>query len=188
MVGGVDGEAAAGAQVFPNDRRVSHNFGTDAEFAQVAAAGQNVYVVWQDGREDGANVFFNRSTDGGATWQAKDTRIDHAPKTPLKALGPQIACEGNLVVVVWEDDRNGLMDVFFNRSDDGGVTWLSHDIRLDTDLPGSADSLEPLLALEDGAVYVAWTDTRAGKFTIHFSASPDGGELPISSRADGRFR
>jgi hypothetical protein len=35
--------------------------------------------------------------------------------------------------VTWRDTRNGRDDIYFNRSPDGGATWLIADVRLDTD-------------------------------------------------------
>ena len=74
-------------------------------------------------------------------------------------------------------------DVYLNRSRDRGVTWFPHDIRLDTDIPGAADSHEPMVAIDESAVYVTWTDRRSGPDAVHFSMSPDGGVTwPVSDQ------
>ncbi len=96
------------------------------------------------------------------TWQPTDTRIDHAPTMSVNALIAEIACEGDLVVVVWEDDRNGKEDVFLNISEDRGVTWQSVDTRLDTDVPGADDSAEPFVDIEGDSIYVTWGDAVFG--------------------------
>ena len=57
------------------------------------------------------------------------------------------------IYVTWENDKNGNKNIYFNRSDDYGVTWLANDIRLndirlDTDdIPGAHTSLFPQISM-----------------------------------------
>ena len=74
---------------------------------------------------------------------------------------PQIICDGDTIHVVWEDRRNGLKDIYYNSSPDGGKTWLNDDIRLDVGtVPGSSTSLHPQIAISGNTVYVVWRDDR----------------------------
>ncbi len=34
-----------------------------------------------------------------------------------------IAASGETVYVVWQDERNGLADIYLNRSTNGGIAW-----------------------------------------------------------------
>src|SRR5262245_36422021 len=102
---------------------------------QVAASGSMVFAVWLDQRGTGPKVYFNRSLDGGASWLRPDKRLDHAPGgTPCSAA--HIAAAGASVYVLWTDPRNGREDLFFQRSLDGGTTWLPADVRPGTHPPG----------------------------------------------------
>jgi hypothetical protein len=69
-----------------------------------------------------------------------------------------VAADGDVVHVVWHDDRVGHSEVFYKRSDDGGATW-SPDIRLTTD---SAHSFDPCIAVLGSCVHVIrWTSDVA---------------------------
>ena len=76
----------------------------------------------------------------------QDTRLDRDSAGVKDSYLPQICCEGSQVCVVWEDLRNGAWDIYFNRSTDGGGTWMPQDVRLDTSAAGSSSSLEPTIA------------------------------------------
>ena len=136
----------------------------DAQEVKSASSGNNVYAVWIDSRNGlsfngSGGVWFNRSTNGGVTWQATDFRIDRAGGSGF-ALGVQIVCSGAHVWVVWQDQRNGYSDIYLTHSSDNGVTWPVGDVRIDTDAPGAGDSLNAQIAVQGSTVYVVWIDTR----------------------------
>lgn len=156
------------------------------DFARTATNGSNTYAVWIDQRNGtgffgGGAVFFNRSTNGGVTWQPADLRIDRAKGTAGFALLPDIICSGNSLFVVWQDRRNGDFDIYFTRSTDGGVTWLAQDIRLDTDGAGSGASENPQICVSGSTVHVAWQDGRSGETDIRFNRSLNGGATWMSN-------
>ena len=148
---------------------------------QIAASGSSVYVTWADTRNGAgtADIYLNRSTDGGATWLTSDVQLN--TNAPGAAFGPQIATSGSAVYVTWVDNRNSISflgDIYFNGSPDGGVTWLASDVRLDTDSLGTAASRDPQIATSGSAVYVAWEDDRNGGTyggDIYCNRSLDGG-------------
>ena len=142
---------------------------------QIATLGSAVFVTWYDSRNGNPDIYFNRSLDGGATWLATDVRLDtDAPGAAISAQ-PRIAASGSAVYVVWYDHRNGLEDIYFNRSLDGGATWLAADVGIGTDVPGAASSWSPEIAASGSTVYVTWSDGRNGSTDIFFNRSSDGG-------------
>ena len=80
---------------------------------------------------------------------------------------PRIAADGQSVYVIWEDFRNGtfpmVSDIYFNRSLDGGTTWLPTDVRLNVGVaPGATLALDHDIAVSGSVVYVVWEDQRNG--------------------------
>ena len=142
---------------------------------RVAVSGNTVFAVWQDNRNGAADVFFNRSLDGGMTWLVPDVRLDTDVAGAAASEAPRIALVGTNVYVVWQDARNGARDVYLNRSADAGTTWLAADVRLDTNAAGVAGSHEPRIAASGTYVYVTWFDQRNGLPDVYANASADGG-------------
>lgn len=103
-----------------------------------------------------------------------------------RALSDRVA--GSSVYVTWEDQRAGGYyapgDVYFNRSMDGGATWLSSDVRLNTDPPGAAISRHAQIAASGSSVYVTWEDKRNSSYyggDIYCNRSVDGGTTWLGS-------
>lgn len=149
---------------------------------RIAAAGTSVYVTWEDDRNAAARgVFFNRSLDGGATWLPGDVQVNDGPPTNA-AQAPAIAAAGDAVFVVWEDSRNGSLDVYCDRSLDHGATWLPNDVRLDAGGFFGGDSRHPEVAVSGTSVFATWDDNRnRGSSDIYFNRSLDAGATWLSS-------
>jgi hypothetical protein len=116
----------------------------DKEWAYVnkkaGPTGNWIYCTWTQFDKylnstnlDSTHILFGRSTDAGLTW-TQVQRInkrggtcvdgDYAVEGAVPTAGP----EGN-IYVAWSGP-NGVSDfkIFFDRSTDGGVTWLANDI------------------------------------------------------------
>jgi hypothetical protein len=168
---------------------------TDSYWGALCCEGTNVYVTWTDDRDGEDDIYFNRSRDAGQTWLAADVRLDRGdPPGAAWSWWPAICCDGDRVYVVWRDARAlPETDVYFNRSLDGGGTWLPTDVRLDAaDPPGAHRSWWPDVCCDGLEVYVAWADDRVGARGTYLNASFDGGttwlpaERRIGPNAEGR--
>ena len=137
----------------------------------VAISGNNVHVVWCDGRDGSATVYYKRSTDGGTTWGA-DTRLSNLSVIgPSGSSRPAIAVSMNTVHVVWVDNRDGNDEIYYKRSTDGGTTWGA-DTRLTND---AATSDTPRIAVSGNNLHIVWVDNRGGNLEIYYKRSADGG-------------
>ncbi|MFY9345631.1 MAG: sialidase family protein [Planctomycetota bacterium] len=89
-------------------------------YANLYVDGPTVVAVWGNDRPTG-RVWTNRSTDGGATWQPTDTRLDLGVTLPTSVPVRRIDVFGigPTVHVVWNQGF-----AYYQRSLDGGATWL----------------------------------------------------------------
>jgi len=113
--------------------------------------------------------------------KSPDVRLDTDPPGAGYSGSPRIAATESGVFVAWDDDRNGARDIYFTFSSDRGATWLASDVRIETDPPGAAESIEPTIAASGNSVYVAWQDGRNGSDDIYFIRSLDGGGTWLSA-------
>ncbi|HWR20756.1 MAG TPA: sialidase family protein [Verrucomicrobiae bacterium] len=174
-----------------------------------------LYVAWEEGTKGSrrrAGIYLSRSEDQGRTWSepilvsrlGADSRGAHVPEIAAASDGQvyliweqsverTVKIEGRRRPV-WPIDRL----VYFNRSLDGGRTWLSEPIRLGQPNPMSLNRLRStgtqVVADGRGHVYAAFIEaegTELWRLVVRHSA--DSGatweaptELSRTSRVKGR--
>ncbi len=133
----------------------------------------NIYVAWQDGRKNqGWDIYFSSSFDGGTTW-SKNVMVSDKIEPPIPTLSLEVDAKGNLYLV-WEDMGTG--NVYFSMSRDSGKSWTS-EIQVN-DWGHCSAKMSPSLAVDDtGITYVTWADDRWGPMFpgICFSMSTNAG-------------
>ncbi|NOU45762.1 MAG: T9SS type A sorting domain-containing protein [Bacteroidales bacterium] len=132
----------------------------------IAASGDTLHVVWDDQRDGTFEIFYNRSTDAGLSWEANTQLTNSA-----YSYDPSVAVSGLVVHIVWQELRDGYYEIYYKRSTDGGVSW-EPDTRLTTN---TSDSWNPSVSVIGSVVHVVWEDERQGNSEIYYKSSTDGG-------------
>jgi hypothetical protein len=142
----------------------------DTSFSQsssVTVSGSFVHVVWRDNRDGNYEIYYKRSTDWGVSWGA-DTRLTN---NPADSWRPSVSVSGSEVHVVWEDRRDGNLEIYYKRSTDGGTSWGT-----DTRLTNNSDeSWFSSVAVSGSVVHVVWHDHRDLSDGIYYKRSIDVG-------------
>ena len=133
----------------------------------VAAAENVVHLAWVDDREVHDRIYYQRSSDSGATLLPCDVLLsDESPRDFLR-----IAVLGNTVAVLW----NEFGGVRANVSTDGGVTFSG--ARTVSATPVGSDTGRGDVAIDPstGAVLVVFESDRTGIDEAYAATSFDGG-------------
>jgi hypothetical protein len=136
-----------------------------------------VHAAWTDlrARQPDTNVFFARSDDGAAF--GANVRLDDGGPAPSNQWHPGIAVDRDVVLVAWQDDREGNNDVRFAWSTDGGTTFGPSE-RVDDTGGGPSAQTRPALALarrgNRRVCHVAWEDDRDGAPGVYVARRPCG--------------
>ena len=134
----------------------------------LAAAGDQVYIVWSDQRNGNFNseLYFKGSVDGGATWGA-DMRLTTDAEESEEAT---LAVEGNTLHLAWMDTRSGNYEIYYLRSPNGGLTW-DPLVQLTND---PAAQKNAAIAVQGNSVQLAYIDFTSVGNVVH-TRSNDGG-------------
>ena len=170
----------------------------DKEWAVVDSATNTIYVTWTQFDEYGtsdaskySNILFSKSTDAGATWsdavQINELSGDCIDSdNTVEGAVPAVGLDGE-IYVAW----SGPGGIVFDRSLNGGETWLDEDVFVshqpggwDYNIPGinRCNGL-PVTCCDlsrstfRGTIYVNWTDQRNGTddTDVWIAKSTDGG-------------
>jgi hypothetical protein len=139
-----------------------------SEMPSILVNGSSVHVVWDDFRDNNQEIYYIRSTDGGATW-GLNIRLTNNPGT---SGSPGIISSGNYLYLVWHDNKDGNPEIYFKLSVNDGSIW-GPDIRL-TNNPG--DSFYPSISAAGSLIHVVWHDNRDGNPEIYYKRSTTNGE------------
>ena len=143
-----------GGTTWGADVRLSHA-PNQSGFATIAVAGPGVHVAWWDDRQGSpGDIYYTRSSDGGATWQP-ETLLTYEYGSPQI---PSLTASDSAVYLVWNDYRDGNPEIYFKRSSNWGESW-GPDTRLTYDPAGSSF---PSVAVSGSLIHVVWQDTRTG--------------------------
>jgi len=157
----VDGGATWGSP-----RRLTNTTGA-SRYSDIAVDGANVYVTWVDDTPGNREIYFRKSTDGGATWLAAKRMTFNAEWSS----NPDIKVKGATLYLAWYDATPGNREIYLRKSTDGGSTWLAAK-RLTYNAGASCC---PVMALSGSNIYLAWWDGTPGNYEIYFKRSADEG-------------
>ena len=134
----------------------------------VTASGSAAHVVWEDNREGNWEIYYKGSIDEGVNWDP-DTRLTN---NTANSWYPSVSSSGSDVHIVWSDDRDGNLEIYYKGSINKGVNWDA-DTRLTNN---SAASRTPSVSVSGQAVHVVWDDRRGGASgEIYYKRSTDAG-------------
>jgi hypothetical protein len=185
----------------------------DKEWAVVDQATNNIYVSWTQFDKyastlstDSSHILFSRSTDAGASWSTP-ARLDQKGgdcldgNNTVEGAVPAVGPSGQ-VYVSWA----GPDGIWFDKSLNGGATWLNNDIFVTT-MPGGLDITVPGInrcfglpftacdvsgGANTGNIYISWFDQRNGTSNtdVWFCRSTNGGDswsAPVKVNTDNGF-
>ncbi|KAA3606734.1 MAG: exo-alpha-sialidase [Planctomycetota bacterium] len=167
----------------------------DVDGIDLAAQGMTLHVAFVDNRSgvSGTNeVWYQQSTDGGATWLGADVQIDSSGLGVGDAqFDPEIATFGTNVALAFQEELTSATNEELRMavSNDGGTTWGA-DVMIGGYDP-TLDDLDnmTLAATGFGMFAAAWEDNRTGADEIYVATSMDAGaswtESPITTAGGG---
>jgi len=120
-------------------------------------ASGNLLVYYWNLRAEAPNgrVYAFASADAGLTWRATDPNFS-AQENPGAARAVQgVRLPGGGVGLVWTDDTPGGLSLVFNRTQDGGKSWLARPVVV----PGTTGKPieRPQILVAGQTLHVGWT-------------------------------
>jgi glutaredoxin len=143
---------------FGNTINLSHDVGFSGS-PQIAANGNNVYVVWEDKSTGNSDIYFKASKNSGASF-GNTINLSHDVGF---SGSPQISTSGNDAHVVWQGITAVDTGIYF-KSIRGGNT-LANTITLSHDAGFSAS---PQIVISVHNIYIVWTENISGHSDIYF--------------------
>lgn len=141
-------------------KRLTYNSGSSLHPSLAVDSSNHIHLVWRDFSPGNDEIFYKKSTDGGATWMTK--RLTYNPGW---SHFPAITTDtNNYIHVVWHDWTPGDSEIYHKRSTDGGATWTAKRLTYNTGFSESA-----AIAIDSGnAIHVVWQDDTPVDYEIYY--------------------
>ncbi|MBZ0267921.1 hypothetical protein K8I85_07185 [bacterium] len=156
-----------------------------ADGLEIDARGTNMLASWEGTPFDNRPMWFARSTDSGATWEAALRADPDTVKERAYTTGTLF--DDGRVAQIWitYDDVTGEPSHEWRAQDGGGVfSAPSNPCAASPDVPCECCTADPIV-LDDGTVLVAYRNNEANRRRMYVSRSTDGGAtFPSSVRVD----
>jgi hypothetical protein len=111
------------------DTRLTNNTASSLS-PSVTVSGSVVHVVCSDNRDGNSEIYYKRSTDAGLSWGA-DSRLT---SNTAYSLCPSVAVSGQVVHVVWYDQRDGNREIYYKRDPTGNTIGIKN---ITSEIPSS---------------------------------------------------
>jgi hypothetical protein len=133
-----------------------------------------IYDDWSTGVYGEDGIGFNKSTNGGASWQGasrimniQGIRGNLTYKNGIRVASfPSMAVDrsggiwNGTIYVVWADKRYGNPDILLSKSTDGGTTWTTPVIVNDNDLLGNDQWFSWITVNSYGVINIVFYDSK----------------------------
>jgi len=117
-----------------------------------------IHLVWEIAMPGNDEIHYKRSVDGGATWSGGKQLTWNTSFSKNSCIA---ADSSNRVYIVWRDNITGDSEIYFKKSTDGGISWISTK-RLTWN---SGTSLGPDIGLDSlNNVHILWSDDTPSQF------------------------
>jgi hypothetical protein len=121
-----------------------------------------VYVLWEDDTAGNYELYYRRSADAGATWNA----VQRLTWTSGDSFASAAAIDSsNGLHVVWSDYTPGNPDIYYRSRPAGSSTWSA--VQRLTWTP--EDSAVPAMAIDSSdGIHIVWSDFTPGNYEIYY--------------------
>ncbi len=126
----------------------------------IADGNSGAIIAWEDGRNSSQDIYAQRVNDAGQIqWTANGMAI--STSTGDQRYPSIISDNAGGAIFSWQDERNGLSDVYGQRvSNSGTVQWQNNGLAISTAV--NSQILPQTTTDGQGGAIVAWTDNRSG--------------------------
>ncbi len=135
--------------------------GSRQEYPAIAYDGVNYLVVWEDRRNGESDIYGSRVSPDGIVLDPAGIPISTANNAQIL---PSIAFNGDIYLVVWDDYRNGMQDIYGTRVTPAGIVLDSAGIPV---CVVANNQSCPAVSFDGTNFMVTWEDDRNGTCDIY---------------------
>jgi len=134
-----------------------------------------LYVVWQDNRNGDYDIYMQKFDTAGSSVWANQLKVNSDTGTAIQENSVVAEDNNGDFYIVWQDNRNGNLDIFMQKVDTDGIKLIEFDVRINSNVSGDQENPD-ILINPDGFLIIVWQDNSDGDYDIEaavYSADPE---------------
>ena len=158
-----------GGETWSAVKRLTWTSGNSLFLTIAVDSSEALHIAWIDSTPGNDEIYYKRSTDGGANWSA----VKRLSWTSGNTWYPSVAADSGMAIyVAWTEYSPSDNEIHYRTSADRGETWGAVKRLTWT----SGYSFNPDVAVDSSdATHVVWDDDTVGADEIYYRGSADGG-------------
>lgn len=140
----------------------------DCRHPTMCVSGNQVYVAWEDWRHGQPEIYYQRSLDNGGTWSSATAM---SVVDSFASERPAIACSGQVICLVWQEDTLTNPALMIIRSTNGGSSWTRRKL---AEAEGSLVS--PVIAADGNQMVLGFIEGNGPAARLEILKSSDSGQ------------
>jgi hypothetical protein len=159
-----------GGMTWSAAKRLTWSSGGCSYPAVAIDSSSTIHIVWNDYTPGNQEVYYKKSTNGGATWGAAQRLTWTSGDSPCPAIATD---SSNGIHLVWFDYTPGSCEIYYRKSSDGGSTWGTIKRLTWT----SGWSRDQAIAIDsNNTIHIVWCQyPSVGWYEIYHMSSKNGG-------------
>jgi hypothetical protein len=115
----------------------------------------NALLIWQDYRSGNGNIYLQKIDGGGEPQWTQDGVVACTEASDREFFRQAVADGSGGVFLAWTDHRSGMVDIFVQRVDGGGIpVWSGQGVQVST---STGNDYYPVICPDgEGSVLLAW--------------------------------
>ena len=148
-------------------KRLTWTAGVTSRPALTIDSNNHIHTIWQDDTSGNQELYYKRSTNGGASWTTKRLTWNSG-----ESSYPDIVVDSNNhIYIVWKDDTSGNHEIYYKKSTNGGTSWTTKRLTWTSEYSGG-----PRIAKDSyNHIHVVRYDSTPAKPEIYYKKSTNGG-------------
>jgi hypothetical protein len=139
--------------------RLTNNSST-SWYPAIAVLGNSVHVVWYDTCDGNWEIYYARSTNAGVSWDT-NTRLTN---NFADSFRPSVAVSDSMVHVVWNDGRDGNLEMYYKRNPTGNPIKVKN---ISSEIPKNYSLLQNYPNPFNLSTVINYKCSRAGNVKIN---------------------
>ncbi|MBI5622030.1 carboxypeptidase regulatory-like domain-containing protein [Candidatus Falkowbacteria bacterium] len=151
--------------LWPSEVLMHSNSSADQTSPRLIGLDDAIYVTWVDNRNGNADIYLQHIDEAGQRQWPDDLKVNRDSNS-ADQLNPSVTTDGENLYIAWVDYRSGSADIYLQKiSPDGSLLWSADQLASDEGTLATATM--PQVVMNNGDLYLVWTDSRNGNNDIY---------------------